>query len=254
MPAFRELNARLDELDANLKFLALATSLRPRLGGVLRWEDGGDLIDLAQRFISTGENRSENIYGALLLRTLAAFERFARQLLEHGVSRIASRSHTYDQLPQQLRNRNTALTGRLLAGIDEPSDYLPVDYDLLVQNLASCTAGSTSFRLNAVAFVAIIGSGRPSALEKALKAIDIAERWDAVGGNAALQTHLGTRAARATGNAAKARLEELWRVRNVIAHAGEGEGVATDETVRSAIDFVRTFARALNDVVNGRLP
>ena len=251
--ALRELNASLDELGSNLEFLALATSLRPRLGGVLRWEAGGELIELAQRFINAGASRSENIYGALLLRTLAAFERFARQLLEHGVSRIANRSGTYDELPQQIRNRNKALTGRLLASIEEPSDYLPVDYDLLIQNLASCTAGSTSFQLNAVAFVAVIGSGSPSALEKALKAIDITEWWDAVGGNVALQTHLGKKGARATGHAAKERLEGLWRMRNVIAHAGEGEGVVTDETVRGAIDFVRTLARALNEVVNSRL-
>jgi len=240
-------------LEANLVFVAIATSLRPRLGSVLNWGAGGEVIKLAQSFLNAKESRPENLYVALLVRALAAFERFARQLVEDAVGRTGARAGSYDDLVQRVRDRNTVLTGRLLASLDEPRDYLVIDARLLAENLASCAPGSSSFRLNAAAFAAVVVSGSPPVLERALKNLDIENWWDALGGPASLQRLLGTTGPRATGLAACDRLEQLWRWRNLTVHAGDAETVVTESNLRDAIHFVRTLAAALGQVVIARL-
>jgi hypothetical protein len=251
--AIRELTARLDELTANLEFVAVSTSLRPRLAGALRWEQGGELIGLAQSFINAKESRAEGLYAAILLRALASFERFARLLVEDAIAQLAKKAHSYYQLSKHIRDRHTALTGRLLATIDEPRDYLTVNYESLIQNLVTCTDGNTSFKLNAIAFVASIISVGPNGLEKALKTVEISDWWDEIGAVKELQSNLGSSGNRNTGKAAGQRLQDLWRMRNIIAHAGDGEGTISDAYARDAIQFLRVFSAALAHVVNARL-
>jgi hypothetical protein len=249
----RELNARLDELEANLVFVASATTLRPRLGGVLNWQVGGEVVRLAQNYLNAAASRPENLYAALLVRAIAAFERFCRQLVENATVRTGVRSAQYEDLAKHIRERNVVLTGRLLASLDEPRDHLTFDPTTLAQNLASCTPGSASFRLNAAAFAAVVVSGRPLVLERALRNLDV-ENWrDAVGGTPGLQRLLATAGARATGHAVYQRLEELCRWRNIIAHAGDSEPVVNEEDLHDAIEFLRALAAALGQVVLARL-
>jgi len=249
----RELNARLDELESNVEFIATATSLRPRLGAILNWGVGGDVVRLAQSFLDTKSSRAENLYAALLLRALAAFERFARQFVDDTVGRVVAHAGSFDSLAQRVRDRNIVLTGRLLASLEEPREHLVIDPGLLAKNLSSCVTGNRSFQLNAAAFAAVVVSGSPTVIERALRNLDIENWWDAVGNVASLQQLLGTAGPRATGTAAAERLKELWRSRNLIAHAGDGETVVTESDVRDAIRFVRTLAIALEQAISARL-
>jgi hypothetical protein len=115
--AYRELFARLDELEATASFTAISATLRPRLGDVLRWEAGGDAIGLAQQFMRATASRPESIYGALLVRVVAGFERFARLLVDDAV-RTAARCTKYRELEEHVRNRHTVLTAKRECPVD----------------------------------------------------------------------------------------------------------------------------------------
>ncbi|MBI3670361.1 MAG: hypothetical protein HY237_11340, partial [Acidobacteria bacterium] len=149
--ALDELNTRIIELKADLTFVALAAQLRPRVGDVVQWAAVGEVLELVKQFMRAKSSRPEGVYGPLLIRLFAAFERYLRMLIIQSVEERASGVRTYDELPEMLSNRNLVLTGRVLAAIDAPRDYLTLNIESLIANLASCKRGSDSFRLNAQA-------------------------------------------------------------------------------------------------------
>jgi len=250
--AYSELNARLDELEANLSFTAIATSLRPRLGSALNWDVGGEAVEYAQQFMGM-KAIPENIYGALLVRTVAAFERFARLLVDDAARRTAATGKAYSDLAEQVRNRHAVLTGRLLSSLEEPREYQVIDVKQLAENLASCVSGDPSFRLNTSAFAAVVINGSPQIIEKALGNLGIDGWWDAIGATTKLQKLLGTKTTRDTSKAANRRLEELCRRRNQIAHAGTADITVSESDLRQDIKFVRTLAEALSNELEARL-
>jgi hypothetical protein len=251
--ALDELKARIAEIKADLTFVALATQLRPRIGDVVQWQAAGEVLELVRQFMSAKSNRPEGVYGPLLVRLLAAFERFMRLLIVQSVEHRASGAETYDELSKTISQRNLILTGRVLATIDAPRDHLTLDIESLISNLASCKRGSGSFRLNSQAFSATVTGASPSVIEKALQYVDVSDCWDGVGANVALAKQLQTRGTRATGDRAHERLKELWRWRNHLAHGGDEEIALTESQLLEAIDFVDSFSAALDIVVKKRL-
>src|ERR1700760_957182 len=161
--------ARLAELKADLAFITTASHLRPRLGEILQWDGPKEILHIAQEFMGAREARSEGIYGPLLVRLMAVFERYLRLLIIEGVEYHTSIEKTFDEIPTKLANRNLMLTGRILANFENPRDYLTINIEGLIVNLASCKAGSTSFSLNSQAFSNTIMGVNPNAIEKALE-------------------------------------------------------------------------------------
>lgn len=249
----QELEARLDELAVDAQFLSLAARLRPRLGDVVRWDAGGEVVELARTFMSAHGGRAEARYAALLVRVLAVFERYVRRLIDSIVERRSAAAQSYDKVPSALGNRNVALTGRVLSAIDMPRDHLSFNFDALIDNLASCRPGSTTFRLNSQVFSAVVTGAGPAVIERALQNVDITEWWDAVGASPDLVKALGTKGARATGEQAKERLKELWRWRNHLAHGGDEEIVLSEVQLREAIAFIGWLGAALDKAANQRL-
>jgi hypothetical protein len=249
--ALDELRARLLDLEADFHFVSLATRLRPRLGDVMNWGAAGEVTALAREFMSSKGSRVEGVFGPLLVRLLAALERYTRSLIEEALVAHARRAVTYDQLAPQIRTRNTALTGTLLASIESPRDHLKLHFDSLINNLASCQPGSTAYHLNVQAFGAAVAGMGAATLEKALANVGVRDWWDKLGADSALARVLGTKGSRATGKVARDRLEELWRWRNHLAHGGDEEVALSESQLRECVAFVRTLAAALDSVVLG---
>lgn len=115
MPApLEELKTRISELKADLGFVALAARLRPRIGDVVRWEADGAVLELVKQFLSAKASRPEGVYGPLLVRLLAAFERYVRMLVVQSVEKRVSAFKTYEEIPDSFSNRSLVLTGRIL--------------------------------------------------------------------------------------------------------------------------------------------
>ena len=140
-----------------------------------------------------------------------------------------------------------------MAAVEAPREHLAIDAQSLVENLASCKRGSTQFRLNAQAFSAVVSGVGPAIIDKALENVDIRSCWDGIGGSADLEHMLGTKGARATGERARDQIQELWRLRNHIAHGGDEEIVLAESQLHEAIDFVGCFCEALDSAVAKQL-
>ena len=115
-PALQGLKARLDEIAIDLGFITLAFQLRPRIGDVLRFDEGGEVIGLAKQFMNAKLVRPEGFYGPLLVRLLASLERYVRKVVSQKVVSRSEAASSYDAIKDSLGKRNIALTGRLLAG------------------------------------------------------------------------------------------------------------------------------------------
>jgi len=248
-----ELKIRIAELKADLAFVSLAAQLRPRIGEVLNWEGSKDVVALVQRFMAEKSSRPEGLYGPLLVRLLAAFERHVRRIVAYVIDQRCSKVSKYDELAEGLGKRNIALTGKILSAIFEPRDHLATDIKGLIENLASCRTGTTTFRLNSDAFSATVTGTSPVIIEKALKHVDIDNFWDAVGSSAALTKLLGTKGARATGIRTQERLHELSRLRNHLAHGGDEEVVISETQLTDAIDFISCFSDSLQGAIAKQL-
>jgi hypothetical protein len=198
-------------------------------------------------------SRPEGVYGPLLVRLLASFERYVRMLVVQSVEERVLGFKSFEDIPESLINRNLILTGRILAAVGAPRDHLTFDIERLVANLATCKKGSGSFQLNAQAFSATVTAASPAMIDKALEHLNVTDWWDVVGANGALVGLLGKRGARATGERAKERLKELWRWRNQLAHGGDEEIALTESQLNEAIDFIDCFSSALDAAVKKRL-
>jgi hypothetical protein len=245
----KELQAQVDALRADVEFVRLASQLRLRVGKVLQWQAQGEETDLAKRFINSQPSSPEAVYGPLLVRLLASLERYMRNTITDIVDHKAANASSYDSVAGTLGNRNLVLTGRLLSTLDAPRDYLTLNVEELIENLASCRRGSGKFRLNSIAFSSALGGVSPSVLEKAFDNLEISGWWDRIGADAKITALLGTKGARATGDRAKERLKELARWRNHLAHGGDGEILISESQIDDAIEFVRVFGVAFEAVV-----
>ena len=245
-----EFSTQVDELQMDLDFVRLAAQLKPRIGSVVQWQATGEALDLVKRFISAEPTRPESVYGPLLVRLMANFERYLRQLVSWAVGECATAVKKYDDLSSTLSIRNLVLTGRLLSTLDSPRDYLAIDVELLLENLVSCRRGfDGAVRLNAQAFCAAVAGVSPDNIEKAFENVGVRDWWDTVGANQALVKVLGTKGPRATGGRCRDVLKELSRLRNQLAHGGDAEVVISESQLRDAITFMSTFSKALNAVV-----
>lgn len=247
-PPLEELTILISEIATDADFVAVAAQLRPRLNGVVRWEGmSAEERGIVQSLLRIKESRPEGLYGPLLVRLLAAFERYVRTLIVWTVERRNAAADKYDELSPTIANRNRILTGRVLASAELP-DHLVFDIPALIENLATCKAGG-SFRLNAGVFSAGIAGCSPKHLDTALEYVDINDCWDSVGKDAQLSAILGTKGARLTGTGAKDKLKELSRLRNHLAHGGDGAPLITETDLRDAITFITAFSKALEDLV-----
>ena len=249
-PPLEELTTLLREIATDADFVAVAAQLRPRLNGVIRWDGiGAEERGIVQSFLRIKESRPEGLYGPLLVRLLAAFERYVRTLIVWTVDRRNDVAGKYEDLSPKLANRNRILTGRVLASAELP-DHLVFDIPALIENLATCkTGGAGPFRLNSTVFSAGIAGCSPKHLDTALEHVDIDDCWDSVGKDAKLSTILGTKGARPTGTGAKDKLKELSRLRNHLAHGGDGTPLISENELRDAIAFIGAFSKALEDIV-----
>lgn len=250
-PALAEINARLDEIDLQVEFIALSIRLRPRLNSILRWEVGGEEIELAQRFMSQKGVIEEGMYSAMLVRALGSLERFIRKCISHTVAKKSALAATYDDLPDKLKTMNLVLTGRLLSNLHSPTDHIQYSPSDLVSSLSSCKVGNADFVLNAVAFEATVTGASPDSLERSLRHIGHDEWWDTIGTSSDMETILKCNGAgpRETGKAAKEHLRELWKWRNRLAHCGDPEPLVDFDRLRTELSFIRCLSNRICDVV-----
>lgn len=250
--ALEDLFRQFDDIEGSAKFSQDSAMLRPRLNQFVTWPIGPEhnsVRELMSRFFDAKEVRVEVVYGALFVRVVACFENFVRRLLQEGLQRMIE-GRTYDEVRDSLGKHNIRLTGRAMATIFEPSDHLKLDFQRLIDNLASCKSGTDTYQLNTDVFAAALVGTSPIALAKAFKNIQIdLEKWDKIAASPALKKLIGTSKTRVTAKEAERRLEEYAKLRNVFAHTGGGDSVISETQMFESIRYFRVLAKALSAVV-----
>jgi hypothetical protein len=208
---------------------------------------------LAKKFMGFKDARPETIYGALLVRAIAEFERYLRQIVEHAINERAAAAACFDDVTPTLARRNLVLTAKLLAAIDTPRDHLSINSETLIENLASCKSGNTVFKLNPEAFYAGLAGVSPNNVERALDYIEVSGLWDGIGADQPLASVLTTRGTRPTGDRAREYLADLCRWRNQLAHGGDAQPTISEALLSDAVEFLKSFSKALDKFLLTRL-
>ena len=246
--ALDEFRARTSDFEDELELVSLAARLRPRLGGVLNYDAKGEDLSLALQFVAHKNDRPEGILAALMVRLLAAFERFVRRRIAECVRTHQARAKTYDELPDHLRQRNMVLSGRALSMLDTAPDHLLIDSDQLLGALASCRPGAATFELSARAFEIAVTGASPEAVQRALESVGVKDWLDKVGADAHVAVTVETKPTqvRETAKRVKEELERLSRWRNNVAHAGDVEVLVDEGLLRKKIVFLSALAVAID--------
>jgi hypothetical protein len=244
--ALDEFSLRMAEFQNDLLFLELAFELRPRIKQVLDFSRQGEVLDIAKEFSAIGGNQAASLYGPMLTRLVASFERYLRMLMRDAVEEWTKRAATFDQLPEGLGDRNLILSGRVIGKSDSQRDYLRIDPIAIVDNLATCRSGSSTYKMNHPVFMDLINGITLDVIDKSLKTARIRNWQNVVGADETLQSQLGTSRTSDTTKQMATRLKELSRWRNNWAHGGDNEVSLTCTEVRAAQDFLSAFSKALD--------
>lgn len=247
--ALGDLELRLDEVLAGAHFMDRAYRLRPRIGKAIRWDGPRDEVDLIQSFIADAKSREAEIHIALLIRTIAALERFVRKLSEETIEIRAILATDAKQIPDELKKRNIIASAKLLSTLDQPKDHISFDPQVVIANLGACEVHSGPFPLNAVAFSSFLQSPTVQGVERVLEGIGCKDIFYSVGKYSPLQQHLNTKGQAATTKRIVERLTDIVRWRNNAAHGGDNERALDVKELDSIIEFVRMLSRGLAEAV-----
>jgi len=253
--ALSEFENRLDEILAAAKFVNRAFRLRPRIGSSIIW--GGmenDLRTLVLGFLAQNMPVELEVMNSLLVRSVGCFERYIRAVAAEALSVQAALASTPGDLPDELRKRNLVLSARLLASLDSPKDHVVFDTRAVITNLARCENNQKPYQLNAVAFSSFIQSPSSDAVDKVLSSVGVNQIFESVGRYLPMQEMLNLNDTRTTNKRTVARLTEIIRWRNNLAHAGDDERSIDSDDLGHAIDFLRTLGRGIDEAVGSEFP
>src|SRR6266496_5502078 len=113
--AVKEFDLALDDLSSIFDFVRSAIRLRPRLGGMLRWESmGTEEKALVERFLNQQTAEESLLYRGMVISLAGAFEQFVRRTLRDSVLVISGKGTSYDLLDAGIRKENFYRTGLAL--------------------------------------------------------------------------------------------------------------------------------------------
>ena len=248
--AVAALRADLDEVRGSLDFAVAATSIRPRLNGMLNWaalppgEKG-----LAQRFMSIREGYLEGVLRGLFVTIAASYEQFVRDLVVAGAAQAAAVVSGFDELSETIKNYNIFLTGRAFETIFGRRQHTKFDYFALSGNIGSCRPGVKVFQLNEEVFAADVTMPSVEGLQKSLDRIGVTVSWDDLARDAALQKALGTLGVRETSKTAQEYIDAFVAKRNLIVHGGRGSTTVVEADVEQALAVILAIGEGLGQLV-----
>jgi len=251
--AVKEFETALYEIRKYLEFVVMANKLRPWMGKLLNWQAlVADQKSDVQSFLNNKDYRVEVGFNVLLVAISAASETLLRRLMRDGVTWINAKYDRYDKIPLALRQQNLIRSGLAIATVAEPPAEIAYDYDLLCKNIGTCRKDGGALVLNADAFSVGLSTISRQRIDGTLSKIGLAIDWDYFGREEAFVTHFSTRGVRKTADEVDSYLGEFVKIRNMIAHSGQG--VRTSESqIRTALSFFEIFGPSLALAVEAEL-
>ena len=242
----RELAAKLAEVEAAARLVSVATNLRPRLNGMVRWEGLQDYEKkLVRDFIQLHEANSRTVLISLLVICYGSLEDFLRELMERSVLAINASGTHVEGLPETIFEENIYRTGQVLQTVKAKRGQRKYNFIALARALGACDGNSGSISLNAECFSFGQGIVSPDGIESSLARVGVKLNWDRFGSDAAVRSVLGETRTKNCAKAARSAVEELVRARNVVSHTGGLEVEVDEEEVFKYTRLLPPFCEVL---------
>lgn len=191
--------------------------------------------------------------GSILLYLCGRFESFVRELIGTIVDDLVDKAASYDDLPVMLRK--VYLT-HILAINDNPNKYnhspetAAALASELAENLAGGTDANASLRVNASTITITESNMNPGTLDSLFKRVGILRPWDTLGKQLSLKRYLDEGGDDSCKKAAMARLEEIMKERNRVAHPTAATLTVFPDanSVKGTADYLRVLAQVLTEL------
>ena len=244
----RQLVAQLAEIEAIIRLISTAISLRPRLSSMLRWDS---IVDheqkLAADFMKNREADARTVLKALLVVSYGLLENFVKELVERAVQALNSGCKDPAKLSQSILDENIFRTGQVLQTVKTGSRTTGIEYDLseLAQGLTSCLPPNLPLSLNAACFSFGHGIVTPDNLDKLLDRLGVNLDWDRFGADTRIQKILGQTHTRDCSKETRRAVEALVRDRNIVSHTGDLNRDLVAEEVEKYTRLLPAFCEVL---------
>lgn len=255
-----QLKASLSDIRRSCILVERAVELRPRLEQYLKNRNLIQAADnkLIQDFIGAECDITNTIEG-LVVRLVASFETFLRQLIRDGVRILNDAALTYDSLDESLKNHDRYLVGIALTKISKQVDRWPINFDQLCFEIGTCAPGASKVILSAEAFAIGVGGITVEHIEKAFSSLGAHLTWDPIARDQKVKKALtkitGARKLLRTCDAKKALcdvLNDLRKQRNRYAHRTGGAEISA-EYIKDRVELLSPLGDALRTYLLGKL-
>ena len=235
--------AFLDEILETTGFVRHAGVLKSRIGPIVHWDAAGDLRPTLRAYLDS-KPVEDRVYQSFLVAAHAGFEQFVSALLEDACELVSKKRMASAEVEKRmpgLLSKFRRASGSALAASLSPRDHWKIDYDGLVESLATTHAASSMSNVLGRIFVVEARSIDKEGLQKQLDTIGYRLSWDEVGKKPLFQKILSTSGTRDTSKAASELLDQLCSRRNALAHSQGALSVGGDE-LETFLAYYRALA------------
>lgn len=186
--------------------------------------------------------------GSLLLYLCGRFEYFVKELVGTIVDDLVDKAARYEELPEALRKEY--ITRTLAINLNPGRfNYTSATASALAAELTNNVAGknddTSSLRVDAATITITESNMNSGTLVDLFKRVGIVRLWDTLGKQLSLKTYLGEVTDDGCKKAAEARLEDIMKERNKVAHP-TGTTVFPDaKAVEDIAEYFRVLAQVL---------
>ena len=186
--------------------------------------------------------------GSLLLYLCGRFEYFVRELVGAVVDGLVDKVAKYEDLPGALRKEYLTRTLAINVNPGKFNHTAATAATLaaeLANNLAGINDTTSSLRVDAATITITESNMNPGILVDLFKRVAIGDLWDTLGKQLPLRTHLGETTDDGCKKAAMARLEEIMKERNKVAHPTADTSFPDAKSVEDIAQYFRVLAQVL---------
>lgn len=194
------------------------------------------------------DRKAENLtYDGSVVLLSAAYESFARDIIEELCREIERKIPKFDNLPDKIKSENARATGRVLSKHNEKR-FSQFDYLKLSEHLGSCIVGSDKYRLNSGPLASHDRNLNSRELADLFHRVGIDKLWERIGAVPCIQQFFSVTESDPAKKSAIAKLDEFIPLRNQVAHTGSGEDSIGPEALTQWVDFFLVLAESLSVV------
>jgi hypothetical protein len=233
----------LGDLRALAAAPAAATSTRTRIGRLA--------LSSQSRMHQALEWETIALDGSILFLA-AQFELAVRDMVEAFINAVARKFRRYPELPQEFRDNNLQLIGRLLQDARR-AQLSHVDPNQVIQELSMCLRNGRPVRLFAVGFTLHERNMTSDQLSEILRRASVRNLWRQIALAAGVQSHLGVTNVGVVAELARRKLDGFMQQRNQIAHRGPNYQTVGDAIVLDYIAFFRDLVPTIADILEAKV-